>query len=183
MIYHKPTDELPKRKNIRPNGYDYSRNGTYFITICVINRLCVLSKICVGEGFPLPLQNHISLSDIGVICENMLKQISDKYPNVFVDSYVIMPNHIHILFTIKSAQTKDGRGNPSPTISSVIGWYKYQTTKELSLLFNTETSKLWQRSYYDHIIRNIDEYNVLKKYIYDNPFRWSIDELNPQNMR
>ncbi len=94
-----------------------------------------------------------------------------------------MPNHIHILLSI----IKDnGRGNPSPTdgmgdatpsADTVIGWLKYQTTKEINKLRGSVGNKIFQRSFFDHIIRNRDDYREIRKYIYENPVRWYYDKL------
>ena len=85
-------------KNRKPNrlaGYDYSGNGAYFITICTQDRECTLSDIDVGDGFPVPV-----LTDHGKISDKYINLITEKYPTIFVDNYVIMPNHIHLLFVL-----------------------------------------------------------------------------------
>ena len=160
--------DLPKRKDPRLKGYDYSKAGAYFLTICTQNRKNILSKI-VGEGFPLP-----QLSPYGEIVEKWIQKISEKYPEASVDSYVIMPNHIHILLSIVK---DDGRGNPSPTADTVIGWLKYQSTKEINQLRGSAGEKIFQRSFFDHIVRNRDDYYEIYKYIYENPLRWQYDKL------
>lgn len=85
---------LPKRKPTRLKNYDYSQNGYYFITICTHNKECILSKI-VGEGFPLP-----KLTKRGKIVEDAILSVNKKYPHVVLHKFVIMPNHIHIIFEI-----------------------------------------------------------------------------------
>ena len=85
-----------------------------------------------------------------------------------------MPNHIHILLSIVKV---DGRGDPSPTADTIMGWLKYQATKEINKMRGSVGEKIFQRSFYDHIIRNRDDYNEIAKYIYENPSRWYYDEL------
>ncbi len=160
--------DLPKRKNPRLKGYDYSTTGAYFLTICTKNRQNILSTI-VGEGSPLP-----KLSSYGKIVDGWIQKISEKYPGTSVDGYVIMPNHIHILLSIVK---DDGRGNPSPTADTVIGWLKYQVTKEINQLRGSVGDKIFQRSFFDHIVRNRDDYYEISKYIYENPIRWYYDKL------
>lgn len=99
-------------------------------------------------------------------------QIPAKYPNVSVDHYVIMPNHIHLLLSFRQVQ---GTGNPSPTLGNVIGWLKYQATKETNLAAGTVGQKIFQRSYHDHIIRNEKDYQRIWTYIDGNPARWKED--------
>ena len=154
--------EKQNRKLNRLEYYDYSQNGAYFVTICTQDRKPVLGTI-VGDGFPVPNQ-------IGEIAEEYIRRISEKYSEVTVDRYVIMPDHIHLLLRI------DGTGNPSPTMGNVVGWYKYQVTKQVNLLRNMPGEKLFQRSYYDHVIRNQQDYDDIWQYIENKPRKWVIKQ-------
>ena len=160
--------DLPERKDPRLKGFDYSKTGAYFLTICTQNRMNILSTI-VGEGSPLP-----QLSPYGEIVDRWIQKIPDKYPEASVDRYVIMPNHIHILLSIVKV---DGRGDPSPTADAIIGWLKYQATKEINKMRDSVGEKIFQRSFFDHIVRNRDDYYEIHKYIYENPARWHHDKL------
>ncbi|MGN0530258.1 MAG: transposase [Eubacterium sp.] len=154
---------LPKRKPNRLKEFDYSTNGAYFITICVKDRKCVLGKI-VGEGLcALP---KIELTPIGNEIVNSIKYINKNYENVFIEKYVIMPNHIHLIVILDN-QT-GGRGNPP--LQNVIGQLKSYTTKKYG-------KQLWQRSYYDHIIRNEDDYLNIWEYVNSNALKWAEDEF------
>lgn len=160
--------EHPIRKPTRLKNFDYSTNGAYFITICTQNRKNILSTI-VGEGSPLP-----KLSRYGEIVDAWIQKMPNKYPEVSIDCYVIMPNHIHLLlFVFKDG----GRGDPSPTVDAVMGWLKYNATKEINIMCQTEGEKIFQRSFYDHIIRNDNDYCEIHNYIYENPARWQYDKL------
>jgi len=160
--------DLPKRKDPRLKGFDYSTTGAYFLTICTQNRKNILSTI-VGEGSPLP-----QLLPYGEIVDRWIKKIPEKYPDASVDSYVIMPNHIHILLSIVKA---DGREDPSVAADRIIGWLKYQATKEINIMRGSVGDKIFQRSFFDHIVRNRDDYHEICKYIYENPVRWYYDKL------
>lgn len=162
--------ERPRRKANRLLGYDYSTAGTYFITICTQNRECLLSRIIdmyadVGDGFPVP-----QLTEAGIISDKYIKSIHDKFPNVTVENYVIMPNHIHMILYLKN-----GTGDPSPTIGSIIGWFKYAVTREINNIQNLSPAKFFQRSFHDHIIRNDKEFQMIYKYIDENPINWETD--------
>ena len=168
-----PEQELPKRKPTRLNGFDYSRGGAYFITICTQDRKRILSTIertkninSVGEGFALP-----QLTRIGQITEEWLNKTNDHFANTEIGDYVIMPNHIHLILLLEDTS---GRADPSPTVSSIIGWLKYNVTKSANL---PKGQRLFQRSFYDRIIRNNDEYMEICNYIRLNPDNWEIDEL------
>ena len=161
-------NELPKRKSPRWCGFDYSNAGAYFLTVCTEKRAKTLSKI-VGEGSPLP-----QLTEIGEIVKKYIEEIPHKYPDFLVDHYVIMPNHIHmILFRF----VNDGRGDPSPTVDNVMGWLKFQITKSINQTNQKVKRKIFQRSFYDHVIRSREDYETHRKYISENPMKWYYDDL------
>lgn len=147
-------------------SYDYSHNGAYFVTICTQNRRKLFSNI-VGDGFPVP-------KAYGIVAEEWIHQIPVKYPEVSIDNYVIMPDHIHMLLRI----VRDlGTGNPSPTLGTIVGWYKYQVTKQVNSHFDQQGEKFFQRSYYDHVIRNQRDYDEVWQYIENNPRKWAMENL------
>lgn len=164
---------LPTRKSPRLKNFDYSRGGAYFLTICTHDRKRILSTIGqketikpVGEGFALP-----QLTQTGQIMEYWLNKISEHFQNAEIGEYVIMPNHIHIILFLEDTS---GRADPSPTVSNVIGWLKYNVTKAVNL---PKGEKLFQRSFYDRIIRDRDEYMEICNYVALNPQNWETDEL------
>lgn len=108
---------LPKRKKNRLKEYDYSRSGAYFVTICTKYKKHILSKINVGDGFPVPL-----ITQQGNVVDYYINKISEKYSAINVDKYVIMPNHIHLLISIKK---ESGTGNPSPITKSLILFHRF----------------------------------------------------------
>lgn len=163
--------EYPKRKPNRLTGFDYSSSGAYFVTVCTQNRECILSEINVGDGFPVP-----RLTQYGFICDKNINLITEKFLTVFVDKYVIMPNHIHILLVVQNPDiTADGTGNPSPTLGNVIGWLKYQITRQINEIDKNFGQRIFQRSYHDHIIRNEKDFQMICKYIDENPITWEND--------
>ena len=113
--------ELPKRKKNRLKGYDYSRSGAYFVTICAKDKRKILSRIVtkntVGDGYPVPI-----MTEYGSVVDEYINKISQKYSIITVDKYVIMPNHIHLLLSI---QKECGTGNPSPIIKSLILFHRF----------------------------------------------------------
>lgn len=161
-------DNLPKRKDLRLKFHDYSSTGVYSLTICTQNRCKILSNIVV-EGSPL-----LQLTVYGKIVDKWINAIPQRYSEMSIDYYVIMPNHIHLLLAIEKA---DGRGDPSPTVKSAMGWFKYQSTKEINQMRKRAGEKVFQRSYYDHIVRNQQDYEESYKYIHENPLKWQFDEL------
>ena len=160
-------NDFPERKPNRLKDFDYGAGYAYFITVCTQNRNKTLSVI-VGEGSALP-----RLTKQGEIIKNLIENVPPNYMNFSIDYYVIMPNHIHMLITV----VDDGRANPSPTITSFIGWLKFQATKEIYRITGDSNQKIFQRSFHDHVIRNKRDYEEVSKYIYENPINWETDEF------
>jgi REP element-mobilizing transposase RayT len=152
---------LPRRKRTRMQGYDYSRSGYYFLTICVKDRIKALGEI-VGAASCRP---GITLSDYGEIAKAWMYKIEEKYPSAKVENGVVMPNHVHMILSLRAT----GRHDAAPTVSSIMGYYKYQTTKEINI------PNFWQRSFHDHIIRNEASFQYIWRYIDENPARWVDD--------
>ena len=156
------------RKNTRLPDYDYNSAGAYFITICTENRQCILSRI-VGTGV-LDGPN-VELTSYGKIAAKYLTQLNDFYDQLSVESYVIMPNHIHILLLVQEGPL----GTPAPTaqnsvVSRFISTFKRFCNKEYG-------RNIWQSRSYDHVIRNQQDFDKHLQYIYENPFAWQKDEL------
>ncbi len=156
--------QIPVRKRNRLPYYDYSTNGGYFVTICTEKRKNTLGTI-VGDGFPVPKK-------AGQIAQAYIKRIPSRFPDVIVDKYVVMPNHIHILLRIDKV---GGTGNPSPTLGDVIAWFKYHVTREINTLCSTPGDRFFQRSFHDHVIRNDADYEKIWRYIDTNPLKWKLD--------
>ena len=163
--------ELPKRKPTRLKEYDYSQNGAYFITICVKDRKQLLSNI-VGDGVLDVPQNMLTW--YGEIANKHINQMNDFYEDISVNKYVIMPNHIHLLLSIKDAESFSLYGTsrtPSPTNSKIakfISTFKRYCNREYG-------NNIWQRSFHDHIIRGEKDYLKIWEYIDTNIIKWEND--------
>lgn len=178
--------ELVARKNIRLRNYDYSDDGYYFVTICSGNRENIFIDNTVGAAL-VSARNHIcnrkdtKLSRIGQIIDNQWNNIPSQYPHVQLDQYVIMPNHLHGILAInKRAQTSS-----APTISQIIRSFKSKSTMAyLNYLKQNDVkfpAKIWQRSFYDHVIRNERSLQAIREYIAHNPEKWEQDIENISN--
>ncbi len=165
---------LPKRKHPRLDNYDYSSNGAYFVTICTQNRQCMLSRI-VGRGLAPAETKEIEYTSFGEIAEKQLFLLGDRYSHLSIDQYVIMPNHIHVIMILNG---EAAGASPRPTITDIVCSYKSLTTRECKK--NGFEGKLFQTSFYEHIIRGREDYEEIVKYIYKNPIRWYYDELYAQ---
>jgi len=188
---------LPQRKLLRLTEYDYSQNGCYFITICTHKKNQIFGKVIDGK---------VMLSTAGQIARDELVNVPSHYSMVTIDQFVVMPNHVHILLTIdhetehaNHIETEraspfptvstiigmDGaapigsrdseRVSPFPTVSTIIGSYKSGVTNKIHQV--RPGLSVWQKSFYDHIIRDETDYLTVCEYIEDNPFNWELDPL------
>ncbi len=166
------------RRSIRLRDYDYSQEGLYFITICTQNKLCLFGKIENRE---------MILNDAGKMVEKCWLEIPEHYPNVILHKYVIMPNHIHGIIEIVGAQdiVHNRAQNIVPlrnefqkiipgSIGSIVRGFKIGVTKWFRK--NSSIKNVWQRNYYEHIIRNEESYIKITEYIENNPIKWENDE-------
>lgn len=176
--------EKHHRRSIRLKGYDYSSSGLYYVTICTQNRELLFGEIN---------QNEMLLNIAGKMIEKWWKELLNKFPTITLDDYVIMPNHMHGIINIVGAALRGRpfrpKGQPhrvAPTLGDILDWFKTMTTNEYikNVRMNNwqpfERS-LWQRNYYEHIIRNEEDLNQIKEYVKNNPLCWNEDEENPKN--
>jgi REP element-mobilizing transposase RayT len=144
-------------------GYDYSTSGAYFITVCAVNREKIFWSDRRGE---LCSPANVPLSDIGTIVDNEIQKLNTVYDSVCVDKYCIMPDHIHMILTIDTDE--NGRTQFAPTISRVIKQFKGSITKQIG-------RPIWQKSFYDHGIRNQHDYDEIWQYIENNPLKYALN--------
>ena len=162
--------DLPKRKNMRLREYNYSEIGSYFVTVCTKDRKPLLCNI-VGTG--VPDRPKIKLSEYGIIADKYINQLNNFYKDISIDKYVIMPDHIHLLLSISNGQsrtpvpTNENINNANSYVSKFVNTYKRFCNKEYG-------GNIWQRSYYDHIIRSETDYNEIWEYIENNPKKWHL---------
>jgi len=178
------SEDLPRRKKIRLEGYDYSANGLYFVTICVTEKYQVLWEN-VGANSVRPLTAneilHPKLSVTGKLVKRKLTEISGHYPDVFVEMSCIMPDHVHIIIK-KKKKDKTGSSTPppptseTPTLSRVIKHFKEAVTKELGY-------SIWQKSFYDTIIKNRKQHAEIRQYIANNPAKYVKNAFDEQDMK
>ncbi len=166
--------DIHHRRSIRLGCYDYSQDGWYSVTICALGHKCLFGKFSDGE---------IQLYEYGRIIDKCWKWLAEQYDYVHLDRYVVMPNHLHGIIIIR----REGGSRTAPTentrkckpLSRLVGAFKTVSTKQMNIIRNTPGRKLWQRNYYEHIIRSEEELNHIRQYIVDNPANWRTDKENP----
>ena len=156
-------DGLQKRKQIRLKYYDYSQNGYYFITICTKDRKPLFWKSVEADTI------RPDLSEYGEIVNTAINAIPLYYPHIKIDRYVIMPDHIHLIIIISNGESGRMISAPTKPITTVIGQMKRWVTKEIGF-------SVWQKSYYEHVIRDEDDYVEKAQYILNNPLNLNIRE-------
>ena len=179
-------NELPKRKNLRLEHFDYSTPGAYFITICTFNRQKTLSDIVctLREDGTSPfayLENK--LTAYGKIVERIINQMPDNL-KTRIDRYVIMPNHMHLIVVVTDDDDlraiREAPMKARSVISKTVGYIKMNASKAIRKEFGNV--RVWQRGFHDHIIRDRDDYANIAEYIRHNPLRWQYDSLNSERM-
>lgn len=188
--------DFHNRKQIRLTGYDYAKNGAYFITICTQNRECVFGDVLsVGARHAVPdPMNSISTAifmpnEMGKIAKESWRNIGEHFENVEMGPYMIMPNHMHGIICIDSgtacrAPTPEQFGKPvNGSISTIIRSFKSFVTRKIRKTIRQDNFIVWQRSYYEHVIRTEDDYNRISEYIVMNPENWLQDEENPAQIQ
>ena len=148
--------DLPSRKQNRLENFDYNQSGAYFVTICVKDRKRILCDI-VGDDA------HIVPKKFGTIVEKYIRNVPE------IKKYIIMPDHIHFIIEIENGSMR--ASTPTKNVSNIVRSIKTLTTKEIG-------EPIFQRSYYDHIIRNQEDYNDIWEYIENNPAKWVLTNKN-----
>ena len=151
---------LKTRKQLRLSWFDYSEPRAYFFTICTFSNQLIFRD-----------------TEIADIVKKCWQKISLSYPLVKLDEFVIMPNHVHGILWIKESATQN---KIRPKLGTILGSFKSAVSKILHAESLVE-GKIWQRNYFERIIRNEEELNSIRKYIIENPIKWDLDRENPKH--
>ena len=188
--------EKHHRRSIRLKDYDYSQTGFYFVTICTQNRKSLFGEILDGE---------MRLNDAGQMIQSVWNELPQHYTGVEVDEFVVMPNHVHGIIILNvgagpsacpdnmQPELQARKGQPrgvAPTLSlpDLVHRFKSLTTSRYRLGVTqngwlTFPGRLWQRNYYEHIIRNENDLDEIREYIINNSLKWELDTENPRNIK
>ena len=182
------------RRSIRLRGYDYSHGGAYFVTIVTQGGACLFGEV---------LEAQMQMNEAGSMVQEVWWGLSQRFAGVEVGSMVVMPNHLHGVIALYEpvgaplvgAQSRGNRATVdnrattrvAPTLGSVVGAFKSLTTVEYVRGVRARgwapfRGRLWQRNYYEHIVRGDKSLERIEQYILDNPANWYLDKENPLNM-
>ena len=159
---------LPYRKNIRLQGYDYSSDGLYFITICTNNRRLLFGSI---------KDWRMTLNDNGKIVLDCWNDLPNHYDNVILHDFCIMPNHIHGIIQLRNGLAGLKPATTARPLSEIVRALKTFSSRKINERNGTQGCPLWQRNYYEHIIRSDSAYTTISEYIKANPQRWADDKF------
>ncbi len=170
-----------KRRSLRLKDYDYTQPGGYFVTICTQDRRCLWGDVRAGEMW---------LNEIGQIAEWCWEEVPSHFPHVRGDSFVVMPNHLHGILILRETRRGTTCRAPTPdteefarpvagSLPTIIRSFKAAVTKHVRRATKIKDFQVWQRGYYERIVRNERELELLREYIVSNPIRWALDAENP----
>jgi REP element-mobilizing transposase RayT len=168
---------MRRRKRLRLPDYDYSEAGAYFVTLCTKDRTHVFGEILKGE---------MCLNPLGGIVHECWNDLPNHYAAIELDAFVVMPNHVHgIIFIVdpvgpihESTLPKTTRERRTMLLSKTIGRFKMNSAKRINEMRDTSGTPVWQRNYFEHIVRNDKSLNRIREYIAANPHRWQHDTEN-----
>jgi len=169
-----------RRRSIRLKHYDYSQSGAYFVTIVMKGRSCLLGDI---------VDEEIRLNNIGHAVQDVWQNLVQHYPRVELDVFIVMPNHVHGIIVIVDHRGTVGAGlrpapTPAPTkrrhgLPEIVRAFKSFSARIINEMRHTPGVPIWQRNYFEHVIRSEESLNRIRQYILDNPARWAFDRENP----
>jgi putative transposase len=171
------------RRSIRLKNFDYSQAGAYFVTICSWKQECLLGELVDGQ---------MLLNQYGEMVKSEWLETGNIRSTIQLDKFIVMPNHIHGILKINNdcrgmlqrAPTYEQFGKPvSNSLPTIIRLFKSTTTKRINTFRITPGHPVWQRNYYEHVIRDDEELNHIREYIMNNPLQWVKDENNPVNIK
>jgi putative transposase len=179
------------RRSIRLETYDYAQAGAYFVTICTFERRSLLGAVVADEMQLSPYgSDEMQLSPCGSIVTECWDEIPQHFTGVELDAFVVMPNHVHGIFVLSDGAMATRARHASPlqeksgarpgSVGAIVGAFKSAASRRINQMYGTPGAPLWQRNYYERIIRNEKELNGIREYIIYNPALWEQDVNNPE---
>jgi REP element-mobilizing transposase RayT len=178
-----PEQHTQQRRSMRLRGYDYTAPGAYSVTICTAGGVSLFGEIVGGE---------MRLSACGQVVEDCWHEIPAHSPDVALDAFVVMPNHVHGIIIINEDR-RTGEGCLAPTrqtgtvapgcLPQIVGSFKSAVSKRINEQRGTPGGQVWQRGYYDRVVRDEGELDNFRRYIAENPLKWDLDRENPDNVK
>ena len=169
----------PQRRTTRLKHYDYRQPGAYYITICTFKRMCVFGKIA---------NNKMVLNEYGLLVNDEWNKTFELRENLVKDEFIVMPNHIHGILWINDSTSGTARRAPTfgdslpDSLASIVGSFKSAVTRKINKMRLSPAKPVWQRNYYEHVIRKDESLDQIREYILNNPVNWATDPNNPASI-
>ena len=168
---------LPNRRSVRLAALNYTEPGAYFVTLCTRDRRCVFGEVTLDGLRPTPIGE--------IVCDEW-RRSADLREEIELDAFVVMPNHLHGIVIITEdlphnawAHGRAPLHRPARSLGAFVAGFKASATSRINHLSGTPGSPVWQRNYYEHVVRGDDDLARIREYITDNPGRWAEDPENP----
>ena len=176
--------DLPVRRSVRLQWFDYTSVGAYFLTLVAFKRICHFGEM---EG------DEVRLNPVGELAAGVWRELPTWFPRLKLDSFIVMPNHMHGILVLEGlARAKHppqadasplpgsrSKGTDAGSVSAIVQTLKALSTRRVHRLPGRAGLRLWQRGFYDHVVRDEEELNRIRTYIEQNPLRWALDRENP----
>jgi REP element-mobilizing transposase RayT len=186
--------DIHHRRSIRLKEYDYSGTGAYFVTLCTWQRECLFGEIClpVGAGSKPALESEqpsMIMNEFGKMIEFTWHDLPNHTRNIRLDTFIIMPNHIHGIVVIEDRAGLVRAGyeraglEPAPTLSEIVRQFKTFSSRRINKQRDNPGCPVWQRNYHERVIRDEKELSAIRAYIENNPRKWDSDKNNPRNIK
>jgi putative transposase len=183
MIFH---PDFHHRRSIRMRGWNYSFPGWYFVMVCAYNKEFLFGEI---------VEKKMVCNEMGEIIRNELLQFPERFPETALDCFVIMPNHVHFILSVGAVHEPPFPGTSAGAIRElplrderrkmllfkIVGYFKMNSAKKINVIRQSRGCPVWQRNYFERIIRDENELGRIREYIIQNPSNWSQDEENPHS--
>ncbi|MFC3852001.1 transposase [Salinispirillum marinum] len=164
------TISQPTRISPQPKDFDYSTAGAYFLTLCTHQKTCIFGNVIDGKMYS---------NALGKIVLEEWSELEETYFKL--DAFILMPNHVHGVVWLKGLSQKTNLlFQPKPNITKLISRFKMRSAKRINELQGRQDQPLWQRGYWDRVVRDETELTHIREYIKHNPKKWALDRLRPR---
>jgi REP element-mobilizing transposase RayT len=178
MTRHDP--EGHRCRSIRLPGYDYAQPGAYFVTICIHGRECVLGEV---------VDDRVTLSPFGEVVDECWRDLPSHFRELLLDRFAVTPHHVHGILVLVGATHASplpvgttAHGPRSGSLAAIVGSFKSATTRRVNRVRGAPQAPLWQRGYYEHVIRDEGDLEKIRTYVAQNPLSWELDGNHPDRL-
>jgi putative transposase len=170
---------MSQRHSIRLADFDYTAVGAFFVTICTDRQICLFGQV---------VEDEVRLSSFGQVANREWLRLASRFPGLMLDAFVVMPNHLHAILILwrdrkDIGPQKEAFGHPvTGSIPTIVRAYKSSVALRINRQRGTPGAPVWQRNYWEHVIRETEDWSRIREYVLANPRRWNEDRLAPDDL-